>query len=186
MERAIIDITGRRFGKLIASSYSGKDKNSNKLWLCQCDCGGGKIVRYAHLKSLHITSCGCLKGEVLVARNLSHGESRTKLYSRYSGMIARCENPKHISWSCHGGRGITVCDEWRKDYMSFKTWSEESGFKPDLILDRNDGDKGYSPDNCRWVTRTVNNQNARPRNGKKYRGVRSYKGKYRADIQVDK
>ncbi len=180
------DFIGLVFGKLTVISNAGKDKRMNTMWLCRCNCGGEKVVKQGHLSSLHVTSCGCRKKEMLVARNTTHGESHTKLYARYSGIIQRCEYHKHISYKCHGGRGISVCNEWRLDFANFKEWAEQNGFSEDLVLDRIDSDGNYCPENCRWVSRTINNQNARTRGGRAFRGVKKHLGKFRADIYVDK
>lgn len=185
MDKPKIDLSGQRFGKLTPIEYVGKDKRSNSLWKCKCDCSGEKIVKHAHLTAGHTVSCGCAKADVLYARNTTHGESKTKLYERYCGMIQRCEYEKHISYRHYGAIGISVCEEWRASFLSFKKWAEQNGFKDELILDRINGDGNYSPENCRWVSREVNNQNAKPKKGTKYRGVKKHKDKFRADIQVN-
>ena len=77
-------------------------------------------------------------------------------------MIYRCTNEKHPQYKDYGGRGITVCREWM-DVNVFFDWSIKNGFLPELEIDRIENDKGYSPDNCRWTTRSVNVNNRRKR-----------------------
>ena len=78
---------------------------------------------------------------------------------RWDGMINRCYNPKSRFFVRYGGRGIGICDEWRTHPRAFVAWAIASGFSPELQIDRIDNDKGYSPDNCRWVTCSDNLRN---------------------------
>jgi hypothetical protein len=82
-----------------------------------------------------------------------------RLYSIYYNMLDRCCNPKNIRYSIYGGRGIVVCEEWSNDRTAFISWSNSNGFADHLQLDRRDNDKGYSPDNCRWVSPKENCRN---------------------------
>lgn len=86
-----------------------------------------------------------------------------ELYATYISMHSRCENPKHINYANYGERGINVCDEWsgKDGFFHFRKWANESGWHKDLSLDRTDNDKGYSPSNCKWSTRTEQNFNKR-------------------------
>lgn len=85
------------------------------------------------------------------------------VYSTWVAMKARCHNPKHDSFPNYGGRGITVCDEWRESFEAFASWAKRNGYHADLQIDRISNDKGYSPDNCRFVSVRANHQNKRPR-----------------------
>ncbi len=94
-------------------------------------------------------------------RRTVHGWANTKLAKVYDGMKARCHSRLCAGFVHYGDRGITVCEEWLEDRASFFKWAEASGYAPGLQIDRIDGNKGYSPDNCRWVTQLVNQNNRR-------------------------
>ena len=68
-------------------------------------------------------------------------------------MKSRCYNPNVPNFKYYGGRGITVCDEWKESFQSFYEWAIESGYADKLTLDRKDGNGNYEPSNCRWADR---------------------------------
>ena len=79
-----------------------------------------------------------------------------------SNMLMRCNDPTRREYPRYGGRGITVCPEWAdpdSGTAAFACWALSAGWKPELQIDRLDNDGGYSPDNCRWVSCTENNNN---------------------------
>lgn len=158
-----IDLTNKRYGMLVAKRqvYRENDKH-HAFWECKCDCGNLVIVRKDSLESGHAKSCGCME------RKKKHGYSHTKLYSILQNMKDRCYNPNNHAYSSYGGRGITVCDEWIGEHgaENFIKWSYENGYvdgrkRTEQSIDRIDNDKGYSPENCRWTDKDIQNYNKR-------------------------
>lgn len=88
-----------------------------------------------------------------------HGLSRTPLYKVWGAIVNRCCNPSDLHYDRYGGRGIRICAEWRHDPEAFCKWCLDHGYKRGLQIDRIDNDKGYSPDNCRFVSRKENLRN---------------------------
>lgn len=155
------DLTGKRFGKLVVVRETEERRNGKVVWECVCDCGNTCKVRSCHLISGHTKSCGCYSSEYTTARNLTHGETHTRLHSIWSSMKTRCGNPHSKSYKYYGGRGIQVCQEWSDSFEKFRDWSLENGYAENLTLDRKDNDKGYAPDNCKWSTRKEQRMNQR-------------------------
>ena len=89
-----------------------------------------------------------------------HGWKNTRLYNSWRGMKSRCNNPKDTAYPHYGGRGITVCDAWL-DFENFKEWALHTGYEETLTLERRDVNKGYSPDNCEWVSVRAQHLNTR-------------------------
>lgn len=161
---ALKDLTGQRFGRLIAIKRVGSDKQKRATWRCRCDCGRETVVASSYLINGDTNSCGCLKLELLFKRSTKHSKARTRLYRVWANMIQRCYDPKHTHYHRYGGRGITVCDEWRDDFQAFYDWAMANGYdenapKGKCTIDRIDNDKGYSPDNCRWVDMKIQRHN---------------------------
>lgn len=167
------DLSGRRFGRYVVLKRAGTDNNRNALWLCRCDCGSERIVRGKDLRSGVIMSCGCYHRELVRDMFTTHGSSRSRLYHVWDGMIGRCYRKNSDNYDWYGGRGITVCDEWRNNFQAFQDWAIANGYDEDATrgqctIDRIDNDKGYSPDNCRWITHEAQQQNKRQRRGRGY------------------
>ena len=183
------DLMNKKFGKLVVKEKVGIVKN-RVVWKCKCDCGNECTASSHDLCSGRKKSCGCLKKE-----NKSvyiHGKSKERIHKEWRGILHRCKNPSASHYENYGGRGITVCDEWKEDFMAFYEWSMKNGYADNLTLDRKDNDKGYSPDNCRWVTHMENCHNRGKRKDCKtsHSGVRktmfkSGNFKYRATICVN-
>lgn len=148
----LIDLTGKRFGKLTVVSREKGSIHGSPRWLCVCDCGNTCIVNGRDLRAEHTRSCGCLRRET--AHSIaSHRMSDTRLYRIWCDMKNRCYNENVNNYHSYGGRGIKVCNEWL-DPSSFFSWAKDSGYTDELTLDRIDVNGDYEPNNCKWITLT--------------------------------
>lgn len=129
---------------------------------CLCDCGNTfYIYPYMFGKEMY-KSCGCYKVKKINNFNHSHGGTHHPLYQEYLSMIQRCYHKNHKAYDSYGGRGITVCDEWLNSPQAFYDWVESIGGRPKgYTLDRIDNSKGYSPDNCKYVSMYEQSRNKR-------------------------
>lgn len=158
-----IDITGQRFGRLIVSERTGTSKSGgNALWSCRCSCGQQTIIQAPDLKSGHTQSCGCLQKEVIAQISTIHSHTLNRkvspTYGSWRGMRTRCFNPNDPAYKNYGGRGITVCNRWKK----FVNFLKDMGEAPVRSqIDRIDNNGHYNKSNCRWTTSKINNRNRR-------------------------
>lgn len=157
------DVANQRFGRLTALGPVGHDKKKSVLWFCRCDCGNSTVTATGRLIFGNVQSCGCLQKERAATANRTHGKTGSSVYKTWTGIIQRCTNTNYEKYKLWGGRGISVCDEWRcsfevfHDYVSKLPNYGEKGY----TLDRVDNDGNYEPGNVRWATATEQQCNRR-------------------------
>lgn len=153
------DITGLRFGKLIAIERAGfhvEPSNAKRiLWLCFCDCGVKKKIMARSLlrKEGGSMSCGCIN-----TGNRQHGMYATLVYNSWQAMKSRCNDKRHHAYKNYGERGIKVCERWNK----FENFYKDMGDRPEnKSLDRINNEGDYYKENCKWSTLEEQGSNKR-------------------------
>jgi len=162
------DLTGMKFNRLTVIEKDYKNKSGRSCWKCICDCGNETIVRSDILKDGRVKSCGCLhdsNAKTMSKNNVTHGLSykghHHRIYNIWATMKQRCYNPNATKYENYGGRGITICDEWKIDVINFYNWAIANDYSENLSIDRINSNGNYEPSNCRWVTMKVQQNNRR-------------------------
>lgn len=186
---ALIDLTGKTFGRWTVNKRSGSTKDGKAAWECACECGEINVVNGGNLVRGKSLSCGCFQKERASECAIHHGLSKTIEHRIWMGMKSRCYNKKDKFYKDYGGRGIVVSDVWRNDFLRFY---KDMGRRPsnEHSIDRKDVNGNYSPDNCKWSTTVEQARNRRVRktNKSSYSGVfmRKDSSRYTAYISVNK
>jgi hypothetical protein len=167
------ELKGMAFGRLTAIEFvrthrarpNGRIENDGK-WLCTCACGMTTMAAATDLLKGKVRSCGCLHDEVASKNATTHGYSgKERLYTIWVAMKQRCYYNKAQHRENYSMKGITVCDEWKEDYLAFREWAYSNGYYEQpkdtphgqvLSIDRIDPNGNYCPDNCQWISCDAN------------------------------
>lgn len=175
------EIIGKKYGKVTPIKYIGV-KNGRTQWLCKCECGNEVIKDYSELKrSRSLVSCGCAVKSI-------NGLYKHRLYRIHHGMESRCYCKKYSGYQDYGGRGITVCSEWRgkTGFLNFYEWSLKNGYKDNLSIDRLDVNGNYEPSNCRWATRKEQSNNTRKNVLIEYKGKSQTLARWARELGINR
>ena len=173
------DMVGRKFGRLTILELVGKNKYGMKMYKCECSCGNIKVIPVGRLTTGKTKSCGCYNREIVKQKTTKHGLRHTQIYKVWAGIKDRTNPNNHKCNYNYKKLGITMCEEWKNDFMSFYNWAITHDYKEEKLpngrnkyeIDRIDTYGNYCPENCRWITskEQMNNQTTNKRityNGK--------------------
>ena len=186
----MLDLTGKRYGRLTVIKEVERIRYPSgipdRMWECVCDCG--KIFRCntGRLRSGNTKSCGCLRKEIASKKSYKHGGSKTKLYRIWDEMNGRCHCKSNKPLKNYGGRGISVCDEWRNDFSAFRLWAISNGYQEGLTIERVNNNGNYSPDNCKWIPRSDQPRNRRNCHLITYNGETKTLSEWSRELHVDR
>ena len=179
-------------GELVGEAYYLHEANrtiKRRMACFRCKCGNKFFASIAKVKSCEVKGCGCMKGHALGSRGnrVTHGlTGRHSLYNVWCAMRQRCYNKNRSQYADYGGNGVTVCDEWRKDFKSFYNWAINNGWQKGLQLDKDTKGDGteYSPSKCCFVTPKVNSNKRKTSRIIEYNGVKKTSSQWADELGI--
>lgn len=156
-------------------------------WLFKCECGKELVLRKNAVTSGNTKMCKECSNKQLSEKNTIHGMSKTRIYREWAGIIQRCNNPKNTSYERYGAKGVTVCDEWlgENGFINFYNWAMANGYRDDLTIDRKENNKGYFPENCRWIPLSEQSRNQKTNRKLTYNGKTMTMAEWSREIGIN-
>ena len=154
------DLTGRVFGSRTVLHRLPNSDTGHTRWLCRCACGDESPAYAANLvrgRSNRCAVCGLKDMRGQGGGDRTHGLCGERLYTTWSNMVQRCENPRHPMFRYYGAKGVCICRAWR-GFEGFYAWAKSSGYRDDLTIERRDSNGNYEPSNCEWITLSENSR----------------------------
>jgi len=171
------NLIGEIFNRLLVLKLEGRNKWSQQLWRCRCDCGKESIVTTRNLKTGHTKSCGCLHVERIkeqCKQNITHNMTKTKFYKIWDGIKGRCNNSDNMNYKNYGARGIKCewvsFEEFRDDMYELYLDHIKNNKERQTSLERIDNNRNYCQGNCKWATYKEQNRNSRNTHQIRYNG----------------
>lgn len=183
--------TGDKFNRLefiedLGMVEYGNTGKKHRVGKFICDCGNITILVCSSVKYGSTQSCGCYVKEFISSLNKKHGFRHHPLYPVWLNIKTRCNNKNSTKYKDYGGRGISICDEWKNDFVSFHNWAIDNGWERGLQIDRINNDGNYEPSNCQWVTNlencAVGKRRIRADNSSGFTGIYYTNGKWVAEL----
>lgn len=180
-----ISLIGKKFGHFEVKEFLGLFKKKN-MWKCLCKCGNSRSFSTSHINANAQISCGCYKQKYrteprenkhLTKHGFATKDGKHPLYRTWRNIKHRCINEKGSDYKYYGGRGISICEEWKNNFVEFYNWAMKNNWVLGLSIDRINNDKDYEPDNCRFISKSENSRKRCLDNPDSMRGSKNHLSK---------